>query len=208
MRLVLREGPEETTNPFIALADVGINLVLVLIFFVAAVVTVSHPGWEPVRYLKAQREFREALADLSDPRPREIHWKNDPPGTQRWTYANYALFKRGNAELVEEGRGSLIQFARLLRRHKDKWRRIQIEGHTMPPRAGGLDDWELSTRRAAVVARIFVNPGSIDPWFLKVSGRAGQNPLDPNQPDDQANERVEIVIEYARKSATGEELVR
>jgi hypothetical protein len=39
------------------------------------------------------------------------------------------------------------------------------------------DDWELSAARAAAVARQIQVSGRIQPWFLGVAGRAGQNPL-------------------------------
>lgn len=91
----------------------------------------------------------------------------------------------------------------MLRKHKDKWRRIRIEGHTLPPKLGEPDDWELSSKRAAVVARVFASKGHIPSYLLAVAGRAGQDPQNKERPTDPANERVEIIIEYAKMDARG-----
>ena len=55
--------------------------------------------------------------------------------------------------------------------------------------------------RAAVVARILYAEGHIPPYNIAVSGRAGQNPIDKAHPDNPANERVEILLEYAQHAA-------
>lgn|GEM_PF-4849605 len=98
------------------------------------------------------------------------------------------------------GQKSLILFAKVLKQNRTFWRRVRIEGHTIPPKIGESDDWELSSARAAAVARTVHKYGHIPSYYLAVAGRAGQNPLDKSKPNanDPANERVEIVVEYAQ----------
>lgn len=193
---------DEMINPYIALSDLAINLVLILVFFMAGVVAVGRAGWEQVRYRDSQAAFKQALEQTLPPnlRPYEHMGKHDPPGAQRWVFGESALFKPNTAQLLPEGRHALVLFAEALRQHRDKWRRIRIEGHTLPPAPGEADNWELSTSRAAKVARVFAGAGHIPSFYIAVSGRAGQNRLVDN-PLDPANERVEIVIEYAQKAA-------
>lgn len=201
---------EEPINPYIAFTDVGINLILILVFFVAAVLTIGRAGWEKIRYQEPMERFKQAVHQKvpSPIRPTVLdpEKRNDPPGAQRWVFAGRQLFYSGTARLTPEGASSLIHFAQILSQHRDKWRRIRIEGHTIPPTPGERDDWELSAQRAAVVARVFHAEGRIPSYFLAVSGRAGQAPVDKANRWNPANERVEIVIEFSLMTAEGTKL--
>ncbi len=221
-----RDVLSDDTNPFIAFTDVGMNLILILAFFLAVVFALAgvgrqkdqgtqahpvqplaqHEEMEAAPYRRAMRLFYQAvMRDMSaTSRPRHIDAKylNDPSGTQRWSFLSTKLFYPQTAKLTPEGSTRLIEFARILVLHKDKWRRIRIEGHTMPPRPGERDDWELSAQRASVVARVFYASG-ISPYFIAVAGRAGQAPYPEFRKTDPRNERVEIVIEFALQTATG-----
>jgi chemotaxis protein MotB len=204
----MMQQTDETINPYIAFTDVGMNLILVLLFFVAAVLSIGRSGWEKVRYRHPMRDFYNAV-QLQMPenvRPQHVspEARNDPPGVQRWDFSGKMLFFPNTARLTPEGYRALVQFARILSRHKDKWRRIRIEGHTIPPVQWLHDDWELSASRAAVVARIFHAEGRIPPHFLVVSGRAGQAPVDKRNPANPRNERVEIAIEFSLRNAVGQ----
>jgi outer membrane protein OmpA-like peptidoglycan-associated protein len=187
-------------NPFIAFTDVGINLVLILTFFVAAVLSVGRAGWggagcvewEKSVYHAVMREMRPEL------RPQHIDraYRNDPTCVQRWRFAGKALFYPNSVKMTPEGYQSVAKFAEILGRYRGQWRRIRIEGHTAPPLPGQNDDWELSAQRAAVVARIFHSRGRIPAYHLAVSGRAGQAPWDRLSRTNPENERVEVVIEF------------
>lgn len=196
---------DDTINPYIALSDLTINLVLILVFFMAGVVAVGRAGWEQVRYRDSQSAFQEAVEERLSMthKPVEHKGKNDPPGAQRWVFKNTQLFEPGTAELTAEGRDSLVEFAELLKDHKDKWRRIRVEGHTLPPAPFERNNWTLSNARAEKVARVFSGSGGIASYFLSASGRGGQNPI-TDDPLDPSNERVEIVIEYALNSAVSQ----
>lgn len=200
---------EDFINPYIAFTDVGMNLILILVFFVAAVLSLGQSGWEKVRYVHPMRRLYETVQKMP-PNIRPSHLdsavRNDPPGVQRWSFSGKMLFYPNTANLTPDGYRSLIQFARILANHKDKWRRIRIEGHTIPPLLWRRDDWELSSSRAAIVARIFHAEGKIPPHFLVVSGRAGQSPIDKRNPTNPQNERVEIIIEFSAMSAEGRKI--
>lgn len=201
---------EDSLNPYIAFTDVGINLILILIFFVAAVLTIGRTGWEKIRYQEPMEQFKRAvhqrMAAAAGPEALEPEERNDPPGAQRWVFAGRRLFYPNTARLTPQGASSLMQFAKILGQHRDKWRRIRIEGHTIPPLPGQRDDWELSAQRAAIVARVFHAEGRIPSYFLAVSGRAGQAPVDKPNRLNPANERVEIVIEFSLMTAEGKKI--
>ena len=203
---------DDDTNPYIAMSDLAINLVLILAFFVAAVNALGRAGWEQVRYRDAQKAFRAAVRDemVGVPgrlRPWENQGKYDPPGTQRWTFRARSLFKPGTAEFVEGADIRFSKFGKVLRAYmpqkgKDsskKWRRIRIEGHTAPPATGEPDDWSTSSARAAAVAKFIQTRGHIPPHFLVVSSRAGQDPANKIVRHDPTNERVEIIVEYVQR---------
>jgi chemotaxis protein MotB len=185
-------------NPYIVFTDLTINLVLILMFFLAALAIVGQVGWEQVRYKDAQEQVRQAVRQTMprENRPFEDMSRNDPPGVQRWVFPNRILFESDSLRLSPGGAAALAMFAEVLRSNGE-WRRIRIEGHTKPTRAGEADEWELSAARSATVARVFTELGQIEPWFLAIAGRAGQNPLNPADPGDPANQRVEILLEYS-----------
>lgn len=187
--------PDET-NPYIALADLAISLVLILAFFVSAVAALGRAGWEQLRYREAQQQIRRAV-DESLPRqlrPREHKGKNDPPGVQRWVFTGGDLFQPGTKVLRPAGSQALIRFAGVLGKHRYLWRRLQIEGHTLPPPNGLPDDWDLSAGRAATVARVFSVQGHLSQNALKVAGKGGQDPISKvivyMRPNDPASQKV------------------
>lgn len=194
---------EEGVNPYIALADLTLNLVFILVFFVAAVLAIGQVGWDQVKYRDAQKEVLQAIeaAPLSE-RPQVLlpALRNDPPGAQRWAFAGRStpLFMPTTVQLTPLGERNLLEFARALNRVRS-WRRIRIEGHTLPPK-NKSSEWTLSALRASVVADLFATQAGIPPYFLVVAARGSQVKFngDDGKADDPANERVEIVVEYAQ----------
>lgn len=191
-------------NPYVALTDTALNFILLMVFFVAALTAVGRVSWEDVRYKEAQKAFQQAVERMIPARqqPRPNGGKNDPPGTQRWVFRNSTLFEPGRATLSRTGQATLNQFAKVLRANQDTWRRIRVEGHTLPTRSRGGDRWEQATDRAAAVARYLVAEGRIAPYYIATSGRGGQSPLPDTALSDPAHARIEIVLEYAKQSAS------
>lgn len=198
------QDEEQELDPYIVFTDLATNLVLILVFFLAAMTVVGQLGSEQVRYREAQADVRRAVELALPPslRPVENQVRNDPPGVQRWVFDNRLLFMPGSSNLSTVGEEILLAFANVLR-DNGAWRRIRIEGHTLPTLSGEEDAWEASTIRPAAVARFFTHDGAIEPWFLAVAGRAGQNPLDPGNPASPANERIEILLEYSHGQSFG-----
>lgn len=197
----------EELNPYVALTDTTLNIILVMVFFVATLTAVGRVSWDDIRYKDAQKAFAAAVEKLIPPeeRPRLNDAKNDPPGTQRWVFTSSALFQPSTANLSAAGKETLSRFAVALRRNATTWRRIRVEGHTQPTTQQNADRWEEATNRAAAVARFLVNEGSIPPYFIATAGRGGQDPLRNRPLNDPGHARIEIVLEYAKNAAaTGE----
>jgi chemotaxis protein MotB len=208
---VLR-NTDDSLNPYIALADLTINLVFVFVFMIAAILVVgeiSHER-EQRRYKKAQEVVAQAVSQANlvvRPQVLSPNLRNDPPGAQRWVFSGRdtrgsPLFKSFTSPvLTERGRQSFLAFAQVLQQQIGGFRRIRIEGHTIPPKQGDLDNWDLSAQRSAAVANLFAIEGRIPPYYLAVAARGGQvlfnGPQGRNA--DPANDRVEIVIEYNQR---------
>ena len=74
-----RDGDE--VNPYIALSDIAISVVLVVVFFVV----LDRLSLVNFKYKKSMQDFSQAV-DHDLPlavRPRWEHGRNDPPGVQR-----------------------------------------------------------------------------------------------------------------------------
>lgn len=202
----MRARASEGVNPYIALSDLGLNLVFILVFFVAAVLALGQSGWDSVKYRRPQELVSAAVeaAPLTQrPWRLEAKVRNDPPGVQRWVFAG-TMFQAGSADLRPESARNLLEFARVLGKLKKSWKRVRIEGHTRPGLSDGVNPWSLSAGRAAGVAQLFYLQGNIPPNRLAVAARGDQTLLNgPNSdPKDPRNDRVEIVVEYGDINAS------
>ena len=175
-----REGDD--INPYIALSDIAISVVLIVVFFVA----LDRLSLASFKYKKSMDDFSQAVKhDLPlAVRPRCEHGRNDPPGVQRWVFDGRSIFlptdpadPNAKPRLSRDGQRVFTDFGKILHKYRANWRRIRVEGHTKPPDPNAPDDWDLSARRAGVVVEQLETSGQIQPWFFAVSGRAGQNPL-------------------------------
>ena len=105
-------------------------------------------------------------------------------------------FDTGQAEILPEFAQKLDAVAKVIIPLPNS---IQIEGHTdnLPIKTPVYpSNWELSTSRAASIARYLVERSRMDPQRLSVAGYGEFRPLAPNDnPEGRAkNRRVEIVI--------------
>jgi len=182
-----RRGASESgeLNPYIALSDLVITVILIVVFVVA----LGQLQLAGLRYQRAMKEFSDEVNRLPEAiRPYWEKGRNDPPGVQRWVFSGEKIFapsapRRNLTDplappvLTPRGAEALARFAQLLKANQGHWRRIRVEGHTQPPSVDQMDDWELSAARAAVVARQVQLAGRIPSFYLAVAGRAGQNHL-------------------------------
>jgi len=204
MRGLSSETQQDSLNPYIALADTTLNLVLVLVLFIATVLLAIQ--LRENTYKDAREAFREAVERAIAPgeRPRLIPYKikNDPPGSQRWSFSQFTLFEAGSARFTPKGKLVLERFSSVLARYGNTYRRVRIEGHTLPTPAGGKDNWALATDRAAAAANLFTSQScALSPYNLATAGRGGQDPIPGLSATDRRHERIEIVLEYSAQSA-------
>ncbi|MDE2466819.1 MAG: OmpA family protein [Alphaproteobacteria bacterium] len=75
--------------------------------------------------------------------------------------------------------------------------RIAISGHTDGSNfdgPNGMTNWELSAERADASRAILESSGVRDDQIYEVTGKAGSEPLLPEDPDAPANRRISIVV--------------
>jgi len=106
------------------------------------------------------------------------------------------LFDLGSAELRDTTKDFLREIAFVLNKTENE---VHIVGHTdnYPVHSEAFPtNWELSSARAARVARFLIEQGSLNPERFTVTGNAMYRPSVPNTTLDnkQRNRRVEIII--------------
>jgi chemotaxis protein MotB len=107
------------------------------------------------------------------------------------------LFKSGSAAVDPKGKQALSKVADVLNKQTDI--DITVEGHTdtIPYKgAAGLDNWDLSVKRATSVLRILTEDYHLDPTKVVAAGRGEHFPIGSNStPAGRAkNRRTEIIL--------------
>jgi chemotaxis protein MotB len=105
-----------------------------------------------------------------------------------------SMFPDGGKEPYERTKRLIQRIAGPL---KDAPFRIAITGHTSAtriPRRSGYSAWDLSADRANAVRRILEDEGVPDDNIAQVVGKAGTQPLFPEDPFIAANRRVTITM--------------
>lgn len=107
------------------------------------------------------------------------------------------LFESGAAALASQGAAVLTSLVPVLNAKPEL--QLVVEGHTddVPIETERFpSNWELSTGRAASVARHLISQG-VDPARVRATGYADTRPLAPNGTAEQraANRRVDLVLE-------------
>ena len=110
------------------------------------------------------------------------------------------LFDSGSVEINPGGKELLRIMAASLKEAKDQ--DIVVEGHTdNVPLSAALKEhfpsnWELSTARAATVARFFQQEGGIRPERLSARGYSFYKPIASNKTEEgrHQNRRIEIIL--------------
>lgn len=110
------------------------------------------------------------------------------------------FFELGSAEPSNSGKELLMALAAEVGKLPNH---ISIEGHTdSKPYSGGLShysNWELSVDRANSARRIMRNSGLGPEQVSQVRGFADQMPRASKAPEDPANRRISLIIEYLKK---------
>ena len=115
-------------------------------------------------------------------------------------FVDKILFDSGSAKINDRGMNLLQIMAGSLKGSPEQ--SIVVEGHTDNiPLSTSLkkrypSNWELSTARAAAVARFFQEQGGIDPTRLSARGFSFYRPVAPNDTEEgrHQNRRIEIIL--------------
>ena len=115
-------------------------------------------------------------------------------------FVDKILFDSGSAEINPKGKELLRVLAMSLKENKNH--NIVVEGHTDNVSLTAYlmkrfpSNWELSTARAAAVARFFQEEGGVDPQRLSACGYSFNRPVAPNDTAEgrRQNRRIEIVL--------------
>jgi outer membrane protein OmpA-like peptidoglycan-associated protein len=175
MKKYIKSTYRDTTNPYIALSDLLINLVLIIVAIFAI-----GKYMEDLSVKTAMKELKRTIDQQykTDGLPVSI-WndrKDDPPGVQRFVFYGKELFDDSPSQvkvkkskkpiqyenisrLNKEGKKKITSFAKALSTYQKisryKWKRIQVEGHTKPSwptkEKRIINNWELPSSRAISV---------------------------------------------------------
>ena len=115
-------------------------------------------------------------------------------------FVDKILFDSGSVEIKPGGKELLMIMADSLKENKEQ--NIVVEGHTDDvPLSAALrkrfpSNWELSTARAAAVARFFQQAGGIQPERLSARGYSFYRPVGSNKTEEgrHQNRRIEIIL--------------
>ena len=110
------------------------------------------------------------------------------------------LFNSGCSNINNSGEKLLLRMAGFLRDNKKQ--NIMVEGHTdnVPLKARlrkrFASNWELSTARAAAIARFLQEKGGLDPKRLSACGYSSYRPVARNNTEKgrRQNRRIEIIL--------------
>lgn len=129
----------------------------------------------------------------------DIDLTSDSRGVVLFSRGDF-FFPSGTAELLPDTRLFLDKVAEVILKVPNT---VLVEGHTddVPTNTAMFpSNWELSTARAAVVVKYFVQEKKIDPKRFIVSGYGEFKPRLPVTPENRPkNRRVEIVIMTSEK---------
>ena len=104
------------------------------------------------------------------------------------------MFEQGNAQPLPYTKPLLAAIGRIVDRRPN---RVSISGHTEGAAfegPGGITNWELSSARANAARALLVSGGLNQDRIYEVAGKAGSEPLLPEDPNASANRRLSIVL--------------
>jgi chemotaxis protein MotB len=103
------------------------------------------------------------------------------------------MFNPGATEPTDRAITLLRAVARIAERLPN---RLSIAGHTdsAPSTGGSYTNWELSSDRANAARRVLQTSGISNDRIYEVRGKAGSEPLYPDDPYMPGNRRISIVL--------------
>jgi len=113
-----------------------------------------------------------------------------------------AMFPLGSSEMNPDARKILQVITDNLKTYESK---IVIEGHTdaLTMASKSYSNWELSTARASSARQEMERQGLDSGRLMRVAGYAATQPLIPENPYDQRNRRISILLFHRLAAALG-----
>ena len=147
---------------------------------------------------QATARLRQAMQDMPDlaELSRHILIDNTPNGVriQLVDQDGRSMFEPGSAEPTAPVKALLAEVAKIVNELPN---RISISGHTDGgpfSGPGGYSNWDLSSARANSSLKVLQESGVPDTRIAEVVGKAGSEPLYPDNPFASANRRISIVL--------------
>jgi len=148
------------------------------------------------QFTSAAESIRQAMQDSPDiaDLSRQVIVDQTPEGLriQLVDQDGRPMFQPGSTEPMPYTKKVLQAVAKIIDRLPN---RISISGHTGGKASeGAMSNWELSAARANA-ARAIITDAGVDPdRIYEVAGKAGSDPLLPEDPNASANRRLSIVL--------------
>jgi outer membrane protein OmpA-like peptidoglycan-associated protein len=141
-----------------------------------------------------QEEFIDALTpgEAAAPRMRGIRPVNPAAADTSKAVSMELTFKFNTARLSGDAKQILNNLGAALQDQKLKSDMFRVEGHT-DSKGSAVYNQHLSQRRAQSVKDYLVGRFGIDSKRLETVGKGETAPLDPKDPENPANRRVQIV---------------
>ena len=156
------------------------------------------PSREDRIFQSAEISIRQAMQQMPDiaELSRNVLMERTPDGLniQLVDQDGQSMFQAGSSNLVPKARLLLQEVAKIVDRLPN---RIAITGHTDGAQflgAGGITNWELSASRANAARAVLALEGIESDRVYTVSGRAGSDPLLPDNPLASSNRRIAILL--------------
>lgn len=152
---------------------------------------------EQAEFDAAEQSLRQAMQDMPEiaELSRQLLIDQTPEGLriQLVDQEGRAMFRPGSAEPNERAVVLLRAVAEIATQLPN---RLSISGHTDsgPSPAADYTNWDLSADRANAARRILQTSGLADDRIAEVQGRAGTEPLYPDDPYLPGNRRLSIVL--------------
>jgi len=149
-------------------------------------------------FKQAEQSLRQAMQDMPElaELSKNLLIDRTPEGLriQIVDQEGRPMFPPGQTEPYHRAALLLQQVAKIIDKLPN---RITVSGHTDSKpfkRADGYTNWNLSSDRANASRRILQEAGLIDDRIYQVSGKAGSEPLFPEDPYIVGNRRISIVL--------------
>jgi chemotaxis protein MotB len=147
---------------------------------------------------QASARLRQAMQDMPDLAELSRHILiDDTPNGLRIQLVDQdgrSMFEPGSAQPTAPVKALLVEVAKIVNELPN---RISISGHTDGGAfsgPSGYSNWDLSSARANASLKILQESGVPDTRIAEVVGKAGSDPLYPDNPLASANRRISIVL--------------